>query len=407
MRLDDVPVSPHHIVVPQWAFHEPLPSSLALANVRFVNAMVDEGGYLMSELPPNALRSYYVDYYCAQVHNGGLGLFVGNSGWKPETIENCITGLEAMGLHKHLRLFRSLKSLLESDPERAQQIADGRGFGDIDPGVSKLDDKFFELDADGEIQAANSKWLRGLDELRVVRDAEYEDILEGLYAHNAQREARLAARQRAALQGKLQDSLQAGARLMCWEAWNVPVREVAGGAFGRSAPDGRRTIAWRIHTETGCHHVFVLPDCLYLCDLYLPDGTKFSAEILEESRRSLSGDGPLNLPSPDPDREVEVLKIDESMVAGAIGASKNLPVSSAAYLLCAAIEPSEDLVDSGPILDQTRKFKTWSVVTGEGVRLMSFDDAGAQLTTKTGDPLARVTNAEIEELVKADEDLEF
>lgn len=54
------------------------PSATVESNISIVNGMF-ERHFKASELHPDALRSYYLDYFAAQVDNGGFSQFVYNS----------------------------------------------------------------------------------------------------------------------------------------------------------------------------------------------------------------------------------------------------------------------------------------------------------------------------------------
>ena len=73
-------------------------------NIDFVNALFEE---LLEpeEVSHDALLSYYVDYYLAEVNNGGFAQFVYNTGWKPRVVALVKEGLSAIGAVKHAELF--------------------------------------------------------------------------------------------------------------------------------------------------------------------------------------------------------------------------------------------------------------------------------------------------------------
>jgi hypothetical protein len=71
------PVAP--IVVRKSAFDNPDDTKIVGAVVDYINILRQQGAYLNSEMPENALRAYYVDHYLAQVMNGGHSQFIHNS----------------------------------------------------------------------------------------------------------------------------------------------------------------------------------------------------------------------------------------------------------------------------------------------------------------------------------------
>src|SRR4051812_5684805 len=71
----NVTMQPDAIVVSTKSFGSKEAEDIVESNVSFVNALFDE--YLTGEeVHPDALRSYYVDYYLDQVNNGGFSQFV-------------------------------------------------------------------------------------------------------------------------------------------------------------------------------------------------------------------------------------------------------------------------------------------------------------------------------------------
>ena len=389
------------IVVKQSAYDAFDPHGIVQANIDFVNTMVQEGGCVHAELPVNALRGYFVDYYLAQVLNGGLSQFVGNSGWKPNVVRHCFDGLKAMGLKTHYRLFRELEKLLISDRALAEYIADTRGFGDIDPSIASLDDKFMDQHCKHSIVEGNAAWLKSLPELLVVADYEYDAAIEALQTANPHRASRLAARHRKGVQFNVEDILQAAARLLCWMTWRVPITDITAGAFGRPAPDGRKTTSWRVHSPQGSHNVYLFDDIVYFCDVYVGEGQRYTDEMLREGRRrSIEGEHIWDGPGIEFDKESA--RIGTDTLRRAMATAKDLQVASAAHLACEALQPREALVDVSPIVDKALNFKTWAIATDKSVRFLTFTADGAVLKDKDGNQLAKVRSHDIVDLVEKD-----
>ena len=65
------------IYVSQQSFDDEDEYEIVSSNIDLLNALLNE--YLNEdEIHPASLQSYYVDYYHAQVHNGGFSQFVYN-----------------------------------------------------------------------------------------------------------------------------------------------------------------------------------------------------------------------------------------------------------------------------------------------------------------------------------------
>lgn len=389
------------IPVKQSAFEADDPHALTWSVVSYVNTMIAEGGCTEADLPPDAILGYYVDHFAAQVSNGGLSQYVGNTLWDPRHVENCFAGLRAMGLKGHFKVLRRLERLLDKRPGRVGEIAAANSIGVIDPAVEKLDDALNAAGGSEAIVAGNARWLKSLSNVKQVPDGGYRDAVESLMASNPKRAERLAARHRQSLTDTLTSPLHAGARMLCWEKWKIPVRDLTAGSFDCTAPDGRKTIAWRVHSAQGCHHLYVFDDMVFLTNLFLRDGRRFTLDILEEQRGQAAGIDAEQ--TPDPDNEKEVARIPGDIVLGATAAARDGPVAQAASLLCDALKRPETLVDISPVPEAAPDFETWAVVTSKGVRLLELEPDGARLTNRKGKELATIEHSRIDELVAADE----
>ena len=123
------------------------PYDIIWSNIGFLNAL--QGEYLRKdELSPDALLSYYVDYYLAQVNNGGFAQFVYNSSWHPVLIQYVRDGLEAMGATEHLALFNQSAVILDSlGPDGVEKFLDGEFFGENSERdtLNAFNDRFYAL----------------------------------------------------------------------------------------------------------------------------------------------------------------------------------------------------------------------------------------------------------------------
>src|SRR3954451_15838582 len=98
------PVSRDVVVVSDTSFRSDDPSEIVESNIAFLNALFEE--YLTAEeVSADALRSYYVDYYLAEVNNGGFSQFVYNSRWADDVVGLVREGFKAIGAQQHLALF--------------------------------------------------------------------------------------------------------------------------------------------------------------------------------------------------------------------------------------------------------------------------------------------------------------
>jgi hypothetical protein len=155
------------ILVPEESFRSREPFDLVQANVTFVNALFTEF-FRRAEIPPNAFRSYCVDYYRAQVQNGGFSQFVFNSRWAPEGLQPIREGLARMGAREHLAVFEEGGRLVDGLARDTLAAYLGTDYFGDNPVRDLLNapDQGFRAACDREdLIALNADWLRGLPEL--------------------------------------------------------------------------------------------------------------------------------------------------------------------------------------------------------------------------------------------------
>jgi hypothetical protein len=163
------------------------------ANVTVVNAMYAE---LLDapEMAPNALRSYYVDFYLTQSLGGGFAQYVFTAPEREEIDAYVREGLEGMGASAHLELFnRTVEAFDALSDDDADAYLDGDSDGEDDGGdgtseavqeLEELDNEFESLLETEDIIALNAAWLRSQEGLLVLDD-------EQLALHIAERVAQI------------------------------------------------------------------------------------------------------------------------------------------------------------------------------------------------------------------------
>lgn len=177
------------------------------ANVAVVNAMYRE---LLGpgEIAPNALRSYFVDFYLTQALAGGFAQYVFTAAERDAVDSYVREGLQAMGANAHLALFnRAAEGFDALSEEEAEIYLDGEWDaatdGDLPEAVQAMEDldaAFEALLENEDIAALNAAWLREQEGLVLLQGEE-------LSAHIARRleqvpdlEQRLAEAEQAALE---------------------------------------------------------------------------------------------------------------------------------------------------------------------------------------------------------------
>src|SRR5262249_1621516 len=127
------------LILPREAADSSDPYELIACNIDWINFLFSDGKYMPDEMIQEPIWRYQVDYYLQQVNNGGHGQYVGNSDILNEnwgSVEATQLGLAAMGAEDFAAIYADLIALLGANRNRAEAIAAGRGFGDIDPAIS-------------------------------------------------------------------------------------------------------------------------------------------------------------------------------------------------------------------------------------------------------------------------------
>ena len=268
------------ILLPRSACENGDPGAIVSANIRFLNALMDQGTFRPEELPINAMRSYHIDYYMTQVNNGGHGQFVANSRWGEQTIRNISAGLRAMGAGPYTDIFDDLRRLIEGNPGRASRIAAGGGLGELDPAIKTLDDRFLTLSRTNPLSAINARWLHSLPELRIVPDTDYPKRLDALVESNLLRQQRSSECRRGSLDLALLDPFTVAARLLCVKAQCLPMLNIGKGDPALTAPDGRQALGWHITTGKGRRVLFLFDNIALLCEPRLADGRPMNEQAI-------------------------------------------------------------------------------------------------------------------------------
>jgi hypothetical protein len=212
------------------------------------------------ELPQDALRAFHVDYYIAQVNNGGHGQFAYNSRWDEQVLRDIGEGLTAIGVAEATEIFRSFQTYAVLEPARFQQTFDGSGFGAIDPFVEKLDQRFYAGAGDALAKALRA-WLARLPSLRPLHDSDYREAMQNLPAQNPERAARNAANAAELEQRRAEDPIHQTIRFVCHVSPPGMRFEQLLSASPISSPDQSSTgVGFRIVTDRGLATIYAFED---------------------------------------------------------------------------------------------------------------------------------------------------
>lgn len=232
------------------------PYALTQDLVDFVNHAMGEAMFRREELPQDALRAFHVDYYIAQVNNGGHGQFARNSRWEEQPLRDIGEGLAAIGVTDASEIFKSLQIYAMMEPARFQRTLERGGFGEIDPFVEKLDQRFF-AGAGNSLAPALRQWIERLPSLRPLDDTRYREAMLDLAAQNPEHAARKTANVAAQEQRHADDPIRQAIRFVCHVS--PPGMRFEQLLSARPVP-GRNEpgVGFRIMTDRGAANVYVL-----------------------------------------------------------------------------------------------------------------------------------------------------
>ncbi|MGA7203479.1 MAG: hypothetical protein WBX27_02490 [Specibacter sp.] len=158
------------------------------ANVTVVNAMY-QALLNAEEIAPNALRSYFVDFYLTQALDGGFAQYVLMTPDRDELDKYIRDGFEGMGATLHLELFnRTVEHFDALSADDSDAYLDGdlgddeRGLSEAVQAMEQLDGEFDDLLDAEDITILSAAWLRSQDGVLFLDD-------EALVAHIAGRVA--------------------------------------------------------------------------------------------------------------------------------------------------------------------------------------------------------------------------
>lgn len=254
------------IIVPEKAYRSDSPCDLVQSVVNFVNFALRNAYFNRDEISQNAMRAYHVDYYLAQVNNGGHSQYAANSNMLDAILKDCQQGLEAMR-HEAATLHHRFLVFSQAEPGRMAKVLQGGGFGSIDPFMQGLDKEFYALDKERPLIEANRDWLKSLPELKVVADDDYIGVTDAFAATNRHAAARKAEREQAAREDDARDPLKQAMTYLCLMA-KEPRQFISWlqGHPGHDLGDGVKVTRFLVETDKGICSAFFHPEMSVLFD---------------------------------------------------------------------------------------------------------------------------------------------
>ncbi|MDR7083487.1 hypothetical protein J2X01_002781 [Arthrobacter ginsengisoli] len=226
------------------------------ANVDVVNSMYAEL-LDIEEIAPNALRSYYVDFYLTQTLGGGFAQYVFTTPDREDTDAYVRAGLEGMGATAHLDLFNRTVAAFDSlSEEEADAYLDGdadledatdTAVPDAVRFLEELDGEFGTLLETEDLIVLNAAWLRSQADLLLLDEEE----LDRHIAERVSRIPNLAERQAEAAEDDLLDTpeFEIIIRELCAVAGHTLLKITMGDP--NYDHDGQTTLAWHFSTDQG------------------------------------------------------------------------------------------------------------------------------------------------------------
>lgn len=244
MPNDDLPV-----IVTQESYESTESQDIIDSNIRYINELRSQY-VLCDELSSSALCSYFVDYFLAEMENGGFSQFVYNSRWEHEAVAYVATGLKLIGAGNHLALFMENVGLVAKLGNARLSIFLTSEYWDDNDERDELDknnSRFFELSNSEDLSQLNSNWLRSLSNLRVLNEQDFQEAIELHASKITEREARKEeAEANAPRYVKLIQAL-------C-DAANQELSTITAGDPTHEH-EGVRMLSWHFITDKGHHYM--------------------------------------------------------------------------------------------------------------------------------------------------------
>lgn len=155
------------IMVSAEAFDSRDPFDILDSNISVINDLFKEH-LTPEEISRSAIMSYYVDFYVAQVNNGGFLQFGINSNWSAEIVDIVRQGLRDMGAVRHLALFdEGVDAVGKFGTKACSSAYSGRN-KPVKDHFWTIDSRFYALNEVEDLFLINAAWLRRQPNLRVL-----------------------------------------------------------------------------------------------------------------------------------------------------------------------------------------------------------------------------------------------
>lgn len=158
--------------------------------VNDVNALTAKGYYRFDEIWPELLSAYYLDYYIAQVRNGGHSQFTHNAQGNFEMVLEAVSnGLSKTRLPEVKDIFLRYKTWCEKNPKK---VAEQTGFtGGRAPELDELDNALYGAVDQEEYPKPLAQWVSSWAFLTSCSENDYADAYAAMLDGNPDRGRRI------------------------------------------------------------------------------------------------------------------------------------------------------------------------------------------------------------------------
>lgn len=235
------------IVVSTASYSSDDPQRIVVSNAAFVDALFAEH-LLAEEISQDALRSYFAQYYLAQMENGGFAQFVYNCNWDANVVATVRDGLRTMGARMHQAVFlEGVTTVRQLGADVLDDFLSRDYWGDnpVRDRLHVVTDQFAKACEVEDLAARNAGWLRAHPKLHVLTRDEMDAEVRHRAAAVPDMPERLAAAR------ELEPRPVKIIRVLCAIAGQELEHITSGDPT--YVYEGTPTLAWRFTTDRGPH----------------------------------------------------------------------------------------------------------------------------------------------------------
>jgi len=155
------------ILIPENAYNSNELHPVMYGNSKIISFLLSKNIDL-DKIHPDALASFYVDYYFSQVNMAGFSKFLHSSQWNSDMNDRIAYGLKEMKSFKHLEYFINKRKEIDALPsDKLEIFLDNHYMLDNPLRVEIDEDKTFYW-IDDEIVELNGQWLKEHKDTKVL-----------------------------------------------------------------------------------------------------------------------------------------------------------------------------------------------------------------------------------------------